>query len=199
MWGVDRRAVRGAAGRRGRSALDPGLDDLGPFRRRRIDRRPAGRTAAVRPHHGPVAAFGGHCGDILELAVGTDRLDRIDPADSLSVGRRAAHQGAQPARCPAGRHAGADHARALLSARAVGRFGRNHRRRAGLSEAQFLRELLRSRVDARPAPGAHRSGGGHHQRRSAGQGAQRHGRRDRGHRRGKPQARAPVSPILGPR
>ena len=101
-WRVDSGAVLGAAGGRRRSALDLGPDDLGSFHGRRADCGATGRTAAVRSYHGTLAAVGGHCGDILELAVGSDRFDPIDSVDTLPAGCRTAYQGAQLARCSTG-------------------------------------------------------------------------------------------------
>ncbi len=82
-----------------------------------------GRAAAIRAHHGLVAAVGDHRCDFLELVVGADRIDRLDTLDAVFIGRRAPHQGIEPARYSFGRYSGADHAAAILSARAVRRFG----------------------------------------------------------------------------
>ncbi len=183
-------------GRRRRCRLEHGDCDVGPVRHRGVDRLAAGRTATLRAHHRAVAAIGGDRGDILELAVGPDRSDRIDASDAVSVGRRAPYQGLEFARYPIGRHPGADHAAALLSTRALGGFGRNHRERARISEAQLVCQLLRSGVVAGAASGAAGLGVGCHQQGAANAGPRGDGGGDRRHRRGTPQAVAAPLTIL---
>ena len=148
---MDRGAVRHGIGGGGRSGVVAGHRHVEPVRDCRAHRRATGRTAALRPYHGHVAAVGGRRGDLLELAVGPDRAGGFDSLDLLSGGCRAPRQGAQPARYPARRQSGAHHAAAFLSARTVRGFRGDHRERPRFSQARFVRRVLRSRVDARAA------------------------------------------------
>ena len=87
---VHRRGQRRADGRGGRSGLDADVRGAGPVRGGRAARVAGRRAAAVRPQHGAVAAVGGGGGHLLELDLGPDRPARVDAADAVPGGRRAA-------------------------------------------------------------------------------------------------------------
>ena len=155
VWIAALLSTRACGGRR--SGMVAGSRHIGLVRDRRADRRAARRTRAVWTYHGNVAFVGGRCGDILELAVGSGRARPVDSFDPMFGGRGTSHQGAESSGYHARGHSSADHAATVLSARALRGFRRDHRQRAGFSQAQFVRRVLRPRLDARAALGRPRS------------------------------------------
>ena len=127
---VDRRRAAGGAGGDRRAGLVDGSLDGGALRRHRTDHGAGGRASRLWPQHGSVADCRDYCRDLLDLDLGPDRADHIDPADAVPRRARPAHRGARVLRRIARRSPGADPdgaplpAHACRGSRRSGRAGR---------------------------------------------------------------------------